>query len=193
MAGGAGSSEERRRRWLTIGIPTVPRKDGHDYLERTLRAIAQQLPARADDPLHASVTVVVLNNQPGRHPAFDRARAEAAAGPHAASFRFVEAAVPEIRTEELGSRPPRVQRQTRAVVALLRAAAGLGGHFMFMEDDFLLCPHALRALAYVTSKAHAYLPGSARIARVARITSHCRWALSEAARLLQTLTLTLFV
>jgi hypothetical protein len=63
------------------------------------------------------------------------------------------------------------------VVALLRAAAGLGGHFMFMEDDFLLCPHALRALAYVTSKAHAYLPGSARTA------PHRRWALSVAAAL----------
>ena len=101
---------------------------------------------------------MVRNNRPGSHPAFDRARAEAAAGVHASSFRFVEAAVPEVRTPIKGV-SARVQRQTRAVVALLRAAAGLGGHFMFMEDDFLLCPHALRALAYVTSKAHAYLPG----------------------------------
>jgi hypothetical protein len=42
---------------------------------------------------------------------------------------------------------------------MMRASAGLAGHFLFMEDDFLLCPHALRALAYVTSKAHAYYPG----------------------------------
>ena len=54
-----------------------------------------------------------------------------------------------------------VRRQTRAVVALLRRSAGLGGHFLFMEDDFLLCPHALRTLAYLTSKAHAYFPGAA--------------------------------
>uniref|UniRef100_A0A7S0QR22 Uncharacterized protein n=1 Tax=Cryptomonas curvata TaxID=233186 RepID=A0A7S0QR22_9CRYP len=34
----------------------------------------------------------------------------------------------------------------------------MAGHFLFMEDDFLVCPHALRALAYVTAKAHAYFP-----------------------------------
>ena len=55
-----------------------------------------------------------------------------------------------------------MRRQTRAVVELLRRSQGLAGHFLFMEDDFVLCPHALRALAYVTSKAHAYFPGSDR-------------------------------
>jgi hypothetical protein len=43
----------------------------------------------------------------------------------------------------------------------MRASAGLAGNFLFMEDDFLFCPHALRALAYVTNKAHAYFPGTA--------------------------------
>ena len=58
-----------------------------------------------------------------------------------------------------------VRRQARAVVELLRRSAGLAGHFLFMEDDFLLCPHGLQALAYATSKAHAYLPGDSVEAR----------------------------
>ena len=53
----------------------------------------------------------------------------------------------------------------------MRAAAGLAGHFIFMEDDFLLCPHALRSLAYVTAKAYAYFPGPSRCA-----PSRPRWA-----------------
>ena len=112
---------------------------------------------------------MVLNNRPGLHAEFDRARAEMAAGPHAAAFHFVEASV----SEADGGAPPvpgarttvrsSVRRQTRAVVALLRAAAGLAAHFLFMEDDFILCPHGLRTLAYVTSKAHAYLPGDVAV------------------------------
>ena len=110
---------------------------------------------------------MVLNNWPGAHPEFDRLRAEMAAGPHAGAFRFVEAHVSD---EDGGAPPvpgarttvgPGVRRQTRAVVSLLRAAAGLASHFLFYEDDFILCPHGLRTLAYVTSKAHAYLPGGA--------------------------------
>jgi hypothetical protein len=52
-----------------------------------------------------------------------------------------------------------VRRQTRAVVALLRASRGIAGHFLFMEDDFVMCPNALQTLAYITSKVHAYFPG----------------------------------
>lgn len=54
-----------------------------------------------------------------------------------------------------------MRRQTRAVVALLRASEGLSSHFLFMEDDFLLCPHALRTLEYIITKAHAYYSGVA--------------------------------
>ena len=52
-----------------------------------------------------------------------------------------------------------MRRQTRAVVALLRASAGRAHHFVFMEDDFILCPHAIRAMSYLTTKALAYFPG----------------------------------
>jgi hypothetical protein len=112
------------------------------------------------------VVVVVLNNRPGAHAEFDQIRANLTAGPHARDFVFVEAAVPDVDggapppAESPPERVPKlVRRQTRAVAALLRAAAGRAAHFMFMEDDFVLCHHALRTLAYVTAKAHAYLPG----------------------------------
>ena len=54
---------------------------------------------------------------------------------------------------------PQVRRQSRAVTTMLRVSEGLAEHFLFMEDDFLLCPHALRTLVYIIDKAHAYFPG----------------------------------
>lgn len=46
----------------------------------------------------------------------------------------------------------RVRRQTRDVADVFEAAAGLGRYGMTMEDDFRLCPHALRALLYLIDK-----------------------------------------
>ena len=56
--------------WLTVGIPTVPRKREADYLTRTLETLLQELPADATDPLHARVRVLVMNNRPGNHSVF---------------------------------------------------------------------------------------------------------------------------
>jgi hypothetical protein len=53
--GSGGDGGGSRRRWLAIGIPTVPRRGDPGYLARTLLAIARQLPTRADDPLHGQV------------------------------------------------------------------------------------------------------------------------------------------
>jgi hypothetical protein len=91
VAGGSGCSGQER--WLTIGIPTVPRRHGERYLEQTLSAIAQQLPLRHEDPNYHRVMIVVLNNQPGKHAVFDAAKAQYETGPYAAYFRFVEQAV----------------------------------------------------------------------------------------------------
>jgi hypothetical protein len=55
--GGGGDGVGRRRRWLAIGIPTVPRRGDPGYLARTLLAIARQLPTRADDLLHGQVSL----------------------------------------------------------------------------------------------------------------------------------------
>ena len=91
VAGGSGCSGQER--WLTSGIPTVPRRHGERYLEQTLSAIAQQLPLRHEDPNYHRVMIVVLNNLPGNHAVFDAAKVQYEAGPYAAYFRFVEQAV----------------------------------------------------------------------------------------------------
>ena len=148
-------------RWLTLGIPTVPRQHGERYLEQTVNAIIAQLPLRHDDPLFDRVVVVILNNQPGLHAIFDEIKAKVEAGPYARYFKFVEQAIAqsyESRNREGDPNVPvsKVRRQTRAAVAMLRASAGLASHFMFMEDDFILCPHVLYALQYIIGKAYAY-------------------------------------
>ena len=56
--------------WLTIGIPTVPRKSGADYLTRTLSTMMEELPLDSTDPLFKRVRVLVMNNRPGNHTVF---------------------------------------------------------------------------------------------------------------------------
>ena len=54
------------RKWLIIGIPTVPRTSV-DYLTPTVEAILQQLPDSQKDPFWGRVQVVVLNQRPKEH------------------------------------------------------------------------------------------------------------------------------
>jgi hypothetical protein len=67
-AGGA------RKAWLTIGIPTVPRRSGADYLLRTLETLLEDLPLDSTDPVYGAVRVVVMNNHPGNHSSFYQVR-----------------------------------------------------------------------------------------------------------------------
>ena len=93
----------QRSRWLTIGIPTVPRKGNPDYLSQTVDAIIGQLPTRSDDPFYAKVLVVILNNRPQQHPVFDEVRKRVEQGSHSFYFKFVEAVVQdsdEVRNPE---------------------------------------------------------------------------------------------
>ena len=57
--------------WLTIGIPTVPRKSGAQYLRRVLESLLEELPLVPGDLLYGRVRVIVMNNRPGNHTAFD--------------------------------------------------------------------------------------------------------------------------
>lgn len=63
-----------RRAWLTIGIPTVPRKTGADYLTLTLESLLEELPLDRSDPLYGRVRVLVMNNRPGNHTVFYKVR-----------------------------------------------------------------------------------------------------------------------
>jgi hypothetical protein len=60
--------------WLTIGVPTVPRRGGADYLTRTIDTLLQELPLSNMDPLYGKVVVLIMNNRPGEHPAFTKVR-----------------------------------------------------------------------------------------------------------------------
>lgn len=58
--------------WLTVGIPTIPRKTGVDYLTRTLETLLEDLPLDPTDPLYGKVRVLVMNNRPGNHTVFNK-------------------------------------------------------------------------------------------------------------------------
>jgi len=158
------TSAPKSERLLTIGIPTVPREGNQQYLSQTLNAIINQLPIRPDDPLYTSIIILVLNNRPGEHQEFEDVKAKIGSSIYSHFFKFEEVSLTEVvsnnsHKEHWIHDPTKVIRQTRAVVSLLRLSDGLSTHFMFMEDDFLICPNALRTLQYIISKAHAYYPG----------------------------------
>ena len=78
-------------RFLTIGIPTVPRIGGQRYLTQTLSSILDQLPTRSDHPLYRSIIVVILNNRPGNHSEFDELKSQIHGSQYSHFFRFEEA------------------------------------------------------------------------------------------------------
>jgi hypothetical protein len=88
-----GKDENVGQRWLTIGIPTVPRKNNPDYLMRTVKAITNQLPTRPDEALYCRVMVVVMNNRPGTHSQFEDVKSLVEGGPYSPYFMFLEAGV----------------------------------------------------------------------------------------------------
>ena len=99
------------------------------------------------------------------HAAFERAREEFGSGPLASAFHFLvnpgllSDATPELRDAGNANVPGwRVRKQTRDIVATMRAAAGLSAYYMFMEDDFTWCPHLLELLPYMVEKAQRVHP-----------------------------------
>ena len=167
----AGRPQQRqRRKWLTIGIPTVSRtKKGVDYLTPTLEALLGQLPADPADPFYGSVMIVLLkSNANDEHAAYDRAVQRWGPGssdPKAIYVDFVpnsspyQDATPELRDPLVDGNKPywRVRKQTRDIAKVLEAAvqrpSAQAENFLFMEDDFRLCPQGLRAIHYLLQKA----------------------------------------
>jgi hypothetical protein len=170
--GGAASSG-----WLLIGMPSVPRRNDVDYLKMTLSRLADDLPRHDADALLGAVHVVVVNNRPGAHRVFEDARRRFELVGDSA-FEFADGggyerwprAYDELmrganeRKRRGYTRPsPMQQAQTRDVISMLQLVheryADRYRYFMFMEDDFLVCPHALLALQYAMRKAAANVAG----------------------------------
>ena len=59
VAGGSAGTSGGRRRWLTVGIPTVPR--GENHLGETIESWVRQLPDKPGDPMYGNVVIVVMN------------------------------------------------------------------------------------------------------------------------------------
>jgi hypothetical protein len=168
-AGGASGEHDK---WLVIGINTVGRKNGHDYLIRTLHALARELPADPSDLLYGRVLILVANVQGQFHEVYFKAKELFGPGKHAKAVHFqfidresfVELPDPHPNSRDLGN--PNVpghvvRKQTRDVVSVMREAtkAGRRGkYYLFLEDDMLLCPSGFAAIQYMLHKSALYHP-----------------------------------
>ena len=57
-----------------MGLPTVPRNGGVDYLTPTIKSFLEQISDDPADPLYGKLRIVVMNMRPGEHPLFDKVR-----------------------------------------------------------------------------------------------------------------------
>lgn len=140
--------------WLLIGIPTLSRRGGSDYLGRTLEELDQQfaLSAPADvNPNRGKVGILVVNNE--KNPVEHRAFSELARkySNHSDVFHFVNnTKMSEIPDGGAGESPVRsnVRKQTRDIYAMMDIAVKnfSSSYFLFMEDDFELCEHGFWAV-----------------------------------------------
>ncbi|CAN0384133.1 unnamed protein product, partial [Hapterophycus canaliculatus] len=116
-----------------------------------------------------AITILVVNVHGPRHDAFFQARDKHEGTPGVVFLSVgegVDAAGEAIvvgEGEPLTSKAKaqrknlpleKVRKQTRDLVYLLRAAAGRAEHYLFMEDDMLLCRGGAAAIGRMLSKAH---------------------------------------
>lgn len=158
------------KKWLTIGIPTVSRPTGVNYIEQSLESLHDQ-----GDILH-NVHIVVMKMDKSAHLHFDKAREKWG---HHASFDFMESKITlpvskgrspyPVPSNDLFTDNPgialqsvisgAVAKQTRDLVRLLRYAANTSDYYLFLEDDMVTCPWTLERLRYVITKADLFTPG----------------------------------
>ena len=161
--------------WLLIGIPTVPRPNGADYLTATLSLMVDALSDEPTDPMSGQVRCMVVNQRPGGHPTFEQLRRQ-----HAASTALLfvdrpadtaEAAEAAAAAATAAMRPPlsdaqrerqsRVRQHTRDVVAMLRLAHHRSRLFLFMEVRGC-SPVRVCTLQLYAPKLQPYVPFSCR-------------------------------
>ena len=173
----AAADAQSRGPWLHIGIPTVPRREGHDYLPQTVSSLLAALPSESESahPLHDGVRITVMNHRPGNHTAFYKLkraamRAEDPAGRKAAHYvSYVEnpghlqdrhpgrSVEPDDHNNPLSIPGAEVRQQSRDLVALFQHVLALppsarGDLLLLMEDDFVPCEGMIDMVARVVPR-----------------------------------------
>jgi len=91
--------------FLTVVIPTVPRRDNSMFIINTIQSFLDQWPVSDADPYFDRLSIVVINHRPEEHAAFDAARLGIMATPLGQHYvTFIE------REDEAGI-VPLLQRQ----------------------------------------------------------------------------------
>ncbi|GMH64123.1 hypothetical protein TrST_g1155 [Triparma strigata] len=151
------------KKWLTVGMPTVPRPENH--LGETIDSWLKQLPLHAKDPLFDDVILVVMNVHGPGHKWFDEAKQKYTNSEKSRYIKFIMLENPlndptHGRQDKGDANHPghRVRKQTRDISTVLSHSLGLSDFFFFTEDDMLLCPNALPSIQYMLGKAEKYKP-----------------------------------
>lgn len=141
--------------WLSILIPTVPRKKDPEYLIKTLEILETQL-----EGFGSTVEVVSWNSNIGGFTVnniFDQARKR---WKDDLRFVFEQNPQPAIKFSRAqlaagtANKPGViVQKQARDVAGLLSFAAGRSDFALLIEDDWRFCEDALILLKYAIRKA----------------------------------------
>jgi hypothetical protein len=155
------------KKWLCIGIPTVPRASDQDYLLRTLERLHSLLPTDEDDPLFHNILIIVAHikspdNLKQIHARYEEARHMFGQSPY---FEFTctesspqPAGLPLHDTGDPNHPGFRVRKQTRDLATVLGLARDRARYYLFQEDDMLLCQQGYLSLQYMISKASRYQP-----------------------------------
>ena len=177
------SSSNYNDKWLVIGINTVGRKGGIDYLLQTLTAIEHELSADVSDSLYGRILVVVANVHGKYHEMFYKAKQKYNNHPKSIYFKFIDkyelplVVDPNPKKRDSGNANVpghRVRKQTRDIVAVMRSITSSSSsssnnnnnnnnnfsfkYYLFLEDDMLLCPSGFLAMQYMLKKASNYHP-----------------------------------
>lgn len=164
---GQRESESTGHTKLIVGIPAIPRPQL--YLTQTIASIVEQLPstnAALDSPWRNNIQFYIVNNKPGEFPEFDELHAKYSHVPELVFLentekqvdRFADQPDPDDFNNPNDTPGRKVRHQTYDLISLMKLAKDKSTYFMFMEDDFPVCPKALDTFYYVLRKATYYIP-----------------------------------
>lgn len=161
--------DNNNNKWLTIGIPTIGRRNNEDYLLQTLSSLVDQLPSEPTDLFYNNVLIVVVNLQtnPLEHQRYQEAKKlySNPSNPKSIYFEFHdyggtdENPLPNLRDTGTPNKPGYlVRKQTRDLVKVLKLSFDKSSFYMFLEDDMLLCSFGYVTLSYLINKSSKYHP-----------------------------------